>query len=362
MLYWIGIKLKKYILDFFKLPTAQFNTMLKCSLLILSLAINAGNVFCQQEKPTTSHVKTRYLLETLFTLTGKRTDTLHYEELNAKQRALITRFYRNNKVYAIATVEFDEKDLTRVMKFDNVNSPPSKIQYFYDRRGLIVQTINHNYLKTSEGIIKETFADTSMQTYDSKGNKISTDTRNARIECIYDDQNRLIRHDFYLYKKDKKFQRDVYRYNNNLLMEMLGYWYDGKVYKHQLYQYNAGGDVSSSSDSTTNWLQLKQFVYGSAGRLVSETHDKTSQNKQSHTIIDYTYTPDGKIATRTIHSDDPLLSETILLKSQVPAAAKPPYNLREIYTYDNYGNRLKIITELDDKTVKVLDFVMTYYQ
>jgi hypothetical protein len=333
--------------------------MNKSFLFILLLAGANGVVSAQTEAPLTRHIKTRITLQTLISPGGQRTDSMHYEVFNPAQKALVTRFYRDNRLTSVATVELDVKGQTKVMKFDNTGTLPNRTDYFYDTRGLIIRTIDHHYMRVS-GVVKEYFADTTTLTYDERKNKLSSESRTSRMENAYDAQNHLIRHDSYM-NKGGKYQRDSYGYKGNRLIDMQGFWFDGKLYKHIVNQYDAAGYLTESRDSTTNWLLLTHNTYNAQNLVATEVKDKTFQGKQSQTTTSFTYTAQGKVATRSIRSDDPLLGEIFVLKNSIPAAHMPPYELKETYTYDKYGNRLKITTELAGQTVKVVDFQMTYY-
>jgi YD repeat-containing protein len=318
------------------------------------------SAFAQKDESLTRNVKTRYYVQTTVNAGQQRSDTLTAEFFNQAQKAIKINHYQGNQVSEILTVDIDSKGLTRSMISKRTHSNlPDKTDYYYDKQGLVSMVIRHLYMGYN-GVVKEFKADTTLLTYDSRKNRLSSTARRMQMVYVYDSANHLIREDVYE-EKGGKYSRTIHRYQGNLLMENLGYWFDGKVYKRQNNCYDTAGHLTDIRDSANNWLQLTHFTYNALGQKSSETYEKTTNSRKNNTTFYNTFNTAGQLDTQTIHSDDINLSEIYSVRAQILKTGKLPYEMKVTYTYDQYGNRLRIAKETDGQLLGSIDFVMTYY-
>jgi hypothetical protein len=324
------------------------------------LLSTASQALCQTKNElTTDHVKSRYFIQTIVGPKTNRIDTINFEEFSTDQKITIYKSYSHNKVNYYSSDTFDQKRQTRTMTTVSDGILSNREEFFYDVKGNIIQSIVHRYAKSATGDVKEVTTDTARETFDKAGNRLSREDRSSRKTFVYGKHNQLIESNFYMQRSSPKAQKDVFVYNGNLLMETLSYWYDGKLYHRVTNQYNDQKQLTDSRDSTTGWLQLLHYAYNKKGLKETVSGEKTFRNDHAKTVTEYTYSDKGQMITQLFRSNDPLLTQVFAFKYLLKA---PDYELKETYSYDQYGNRLKITTELNGIPVKIVYFLMTYYK
>jgi hypothetical protein len=305
------------------------------------------------------HVKTRYTIKTIYDPTGgKHVDTTHFQTFTRLGKSPVYNEYKDNRVSSSIMSTINAHDQVTSMTFKTRDLITSREDYFYDTQGNTIKTITHRFYKLQTGEIKEFTPDTISQAFDKKGNRISLDSRTAHHTWKYDKNNNLVETGSSQPQKSKT-QKEVKVYRDGLLMETQSYWFDGKLYHRISNEYNSRRQLTSIRDSTTNWFQSTHSTYNRAGLKATDTIGKTFMNKQTQTVATFTYDEKGMLSTATYHSNDHLLLPLYPFSTRLKNA---DYDLKETYTYDKYGNRLRITTELNGTIVKVIDFLMTYYE
>ncbi|MEP6610562.1 MAG: hypothetical protein ABJA76_01710 [Mucilaginibacter sp.] len=325
-------------------------------LLLCCLSVNA---FAQNHEAGATHnVKSRCYVTTIYGPgTATHTDTSNCQIFNPAQKSIIYNAYSQNKVRDTYISEYDAKGVETSSTQKTGETVSSRDDYFRDTGGHIIRIVKHYFAKAADGSIRES-TDTTNLVYDKAGNKISTATPHlGRMTWAYDKANRLVERDSYTLRNDKP-QRDVTTYQGNLPLETLSYWYDGRLYHRLTNTYNDKQQLTDLRDSTTSFFETKHYIYNKTGLKAIEVVEKTFRDKSSKTTIEYTYDVQNRLLTQTFHSNDRSL---LVLYPLSYRAKQPDYELKETYTYDKYGNRLQIQSDLDGEKVRVISFLMTYY-
>jgi hypothetical protein len=326
--------------------------------LLLNFAANAQ----QAPENLTSHIKTRYSINTLITPSRKQVDTTHFEQFNPAQKVTKAAYYQNNNISSVSIIDIDKKGQTLSIGNESSGVLRSKTEYFYNGQGLIIKTISQSYGKLQTGELKVVAIDTVTQTFDKNKNQLTynSSVMGAHKTFVYDTNNHLIEMDFYP-NKTPKAQKEIYIYKGDMLIEKRNIWFDGKLSGRVSNQYDSANHLTEARDSTNGWLSVTKYTYNNKGQRESMVYQKTYNNKTTLTTSNYTYNANGQVQTHTIHSDDSMLAELYPYKYKVAGATQPPFDMKETYEYDKYSNRQKITTELGGQTVGVIDFLMTYY-